>query len=428
MSMESNKIPKEYSNEQEEEKKEFSFLQETIKSEQMTGRKLASRITIVAACGIIFGLMSCVGFFALKPWAESTFHQNTNKVTIPKDKEEEEPTEKTEQAQTNIPEMTVASHEQLNEALFEVAKKAEKGVVEVRGIHGKEGWIEETYDTVNSVSGVIIADTGVEILMLADSSVLKDAESLNCTFCDGSTYRADVKKQSKNLGIAVFSVKKATLKSTTMRQISVLALGNSNLVTQGDTLIALGKPFGYSDAISYGIASTVGKKISFADGDYRMILSDVPGSGNGSGIFINTAGEVVGLIKPDLSGNDHISTTNALAISDLKTEIELLSNGKSVSYVGITGAEITEKMEGEHGLPQGLYVKNVEADSPAMAAGIQCGDIITSIGKTKITTQDASQNTILEYEPGTQIELSGKRRSNNGYAEIKFTVTVGSKE
>jgi len=369
-----------------------------------------------------------VGFFALKPWAESTFHQNTNKVTIPKDKEEEEPTEKTEQAQTNIPEMTVASHEQLNEALFEVAKKAEKGVVEVRGIHGKEGWIEETYDTVNSVSGIIIADTGVEILMLADSSVLKDAESLNCTFCDGSTYRADVKKQSKNLGIAVFSVKKATLKSTTMRQISVLALGNSNLVTQGDTLIALGKPFGYSDAISYGIASTVGKKISFADGDYRMILSDVPGSGNGSGIFINTAGEVVGLIKPDLSGNDHISTTNALAISDLKTEIELLSNGKSVSYVGITGAEITEKMEGEHGLPQGLYVKNVEADSPAMAAGIQCGDIITSIGKTKITTQDAYQNTILEYEPGTQIELSGKRRSNNGYAEIKFTVTVGSKE
>ena len=60
--------------------------------------------------------------------------------------------------------MTVASHEQLNEALFEVAKKAEKGVVEVRGIHGKEGWIEETYDTVNSVSGIIIADTGVEIL------------------------------------------------------------------------------------------------------------------------------------------------------------------------------------------------------------------------------------------------------------------------
>ena len=63
-----------------------------------------------------------------------------------------------------------------------------------------------------------------------------------------------------------------------------------------------------------------------------------------------------------------------------------------------------------------------------MKAGIQCGDIITSVGKTKVTTQDAYQSAILEYEPGRQIELSGKRRSNNGYVEIKFTVTVGSKE
>ena len=51
MSMKSKEIPKEYSNEQEEEKKEFSFLQETIKSIVDDGRKLASRITIVAACG-----------------------------------------------------------------------------------------------------------------------------------------------------------------------------------------------------------------------------------------------------------------------------------------------------------------------------------------------------------------------------------------
>ena len=428
MSMESNKIPKEYSNEHEEEKEEFSFLQETIKSEQMTGRKLASRIAIAAVCGILFGLMSCVGFFALKPWAESTFNRNTNKVTIPKDEEEKEPPKEKEQIQTNSPEMTLESHEQLNEALFEVAKKAEKGVVEVRGIHGKEGWIEETYDTVNSVSGVIIADTGVEILVLANNSVLKDAESLNCTFYDGSTYGAEMKKQDKNLGIAVFSVNKATLKSMTIQQIMALDLGNSNLVTQGDTLITLGKPFGYSDAISYGIASSIGKKISFADGDYRMILTDIPGSNNGSGIFINTAGEVVGLIKPNLSGSETVSTSNALAISDLKTEIELLSNGKSVSYIGITGAEITAKIEEEQGIPQGLYVKNVEKDSPAMAAGIQCGDVITSVGRIKITTQDAYQNAILKYESGTQIELSGKRRSNNGYVEIKFAVTVGSKE
>ena len=218
------------------------------------------------------------------------------------------------------------------------------------------------------------------------------------------------------------------MNSTTLRQVSTLTLGNSNLVTQGDTLIALGKPFGYTSGISYGIASAVDKEVSFADGDYRMILSDIPGSGSGSGILINTAGEVVGMIKPNLSGSENVTTTNALAISDLKTVIELLSNGRGVSYVGITGTEITGKISEEQGLPEGVYVKNVDSDSPAMKAGIQCGDIITSVGKTKVTTQDAYQSAILEYEPGRQIELSGKRRSNNGYVEIKFTVTVGSKE
>lgn len=426
MSTESNKIPREDPNEQKD--KEFSFLQETIKSEQMTGRKLAGRVVKIAACGLFFGLMSCVGFFALKPWAESAFHQNTNQVTIPKDEENVQPKEETEQGQANIPKMTLQNQEELNEALFEVAKKAEKGVVEVRGIHGKEGWIEETYDTVNSVSGTIIADTGVEVLILANNSVLKDAESLTCTFCDGSTYAAEIKKQDKNLGIVIFSVKKAAMNSTTLRQVSTLTLGNSNLVTQGDTLIALGKPFGYTSGISYGIASAVDKEVSFADGDYRMILSDIPGSGSGSGILINTAGEVVGMIKPNLSGSENVTTTNALAISDLKTVIELLSNGRGVSYVGITGTEITGKISEEQGLPEGVYVKNVDLDSPAMKAGIQCGDIITSVGKTKVTTQDAYQSAILEYEPGRQIELSGKRRSNNGYVEIKFTVTVGSKE
>ena len=65
MSMESNKIPKEYSNEQEEEKKEFSFLQETIKSEQMTGRKLASPERLWRLAGLFSVYVTC-GFLCVK--------------------------------------------------------------------------------------------------------------------------------------------------------------------------------------------------------------------------------------------------------------------------------------------------------------------------------------------------------------------------
>lgn len=429
VSMESNKDRKGYQEEDANGQEEFSFLQETIKREPVTGKMIAKQLGKMAICGIVFGLMAGLSFFALKPWAETTFQKNPDKVTIPKDKEED--TEDEEEQQDEVvmtPELTLDSYRQMTAQLYEVAREAGKSIVEIKGIHGNEGWIRESYDMANSVSGAIIADTGAELLMLASNSVLQDSESITVTFDDGNTYIAKLKKQDKNLGIAIFSVMKADLKSGTLDHVKPAKLGNSNLVTRGNVLIALGKPFGYSDGLGYGVASSVRKTISLADGDYRLLLSDIPESDNGSGFLLNIQGEIVGIIKREITNDESLCVSNALAISDLKESIELLSNGKSVPYVGITGTEVTEVIEKEQGIPRGVYVKNVESDSPAMEAGIQCGDIITGVEKAKITTLNAYQNGILKYEAGEQIKLSGQRRSNSGYVELEFTVTVGSRE
>ena len=87
--MESSKDPKEYGKEKQENKEEYAFLQETIKREPVTGKMIASHLGRIAVYGAIFGIMACIGFFALKPWAEETFQKNPEKVTIPKDEEEE---------------------------------------------------------------------------------------------------------------------------------------------------------------------------------------------------------------------------------------------------------------------------------------------------------------------------------------------------
>lgn len=193
-------------------------------------------------------------------------------------------------------------------------------------------------------------------------------------------------------------------------------------------MIALGKPFEYSDGLGYGVASSVKKVITLADGDYGLLLSDIPGSNKGSGVLANARGEIVGLITPRITSSANVYTANALAISDLKPTIEMLSNGQSVPYIGIVGTEVTEQVEKEQGIPRGVYVENVETDSPAMKAGIQNGDIITNVGKSKITTWDAYQKAILEYKVEEQITLSGQRRGNDGYVEIRFDVTIGSRE
>ena len=89
---------------------------------------------------------------------------------------------------------------------------------------------------------------------------------------------------------------------------------------------------------------------------------------------------------------------------------------------------MTETIEKEQGIPRGVYVRTVEAESPAMAAGIQSGDVITSIGKAKVTTLNAYQNSVIQYKTGEVVTLHGKRKGNDGYVEIDFKVTIGSRE
>lgn len=426
MPMESNKEPEEYP--EGDGREEFSFLQETIKQKPITMKMAAYKLGRYAVCGLIFGLMAGIGFSALQPWAETKFQKDWE-VSIPKDQEEKANEEEEVSPQEVVmPELTLDSYRQMTSGFYEVAREAEKSIAEIRGIHGNEGWMKESYDTVNSVSGLVIADTGTELILLSNNSVLNKSESYTVTFSDGNTYSARLKKQDKNLGLAVFGVARNGLKSMTLNHVKTAQLGNSNLVGRGEHLIALGKPFGYSDGLGYGVASSVKKKISFADGDYSLLLSDIPGSKAGDGFFVNIKGEIVGIIQPELTSENDINLSNALAISDLKGPLELLSNGKSVPYIGISGIGVTESIEREEGVPRGVYVKNVESDSPAMAAGIQSGDVITKVEKRKVTTLDAYQNTLLKYKAGEQICLSGKRRGNGGYVEIEFTVTVGSRE
>lgn len=419
MSMESNKDPV------EEEK--FSFLQEKIKEEPLFSKKMLKWFLRMAILGIVFGIMACIGFYMIRPWAETIFEKHKSEITIPQDEENFRDNEENVDRQDQSA-LTVEDLNDSYKSLYSVVAQTQKSIVDVYGIHGNEGWIRETYDTVHSVSGVIIANTSTEVLILSNDSILEQSESIDISFCDGKKYPAHLKKCDKNIGMAVFGVEKRVIDSSTLSQINTAVLGNSNHVREGDILIALGKPFAFSGGIGYGVASTVKQNITIEDGEYSLLLTDIPGNEEGSGFLCNIKGEIVGIIKPNLTNNQYVHSTNALAISELKQIIELLSNSKSVPYIGITGAEVTKEIQEKEGIPAGIYIKGVEADSPAMEAGIQNGDVITHIENISVKTIMNYQRQLLKHEKGSIVKLSGLRRGNDGYVEINFKVTVGSKE
>ena len=85
---------------------------------------------------------------------------------------------------------------------------------------------------------------------------------------------------------------------------------------------------------------------------------------------------------------------------------------------------VTAAAAQEQGLPEGLYITAVDADSPAMAAGLQSGDVITEIDGEAVISVDGYQTKLLSLTPGDVAEVTIQRQGNDGYTEIKCPVTV----
>lgn len=408
------------------DEKKYSFLQETIKPKPISREQFIKQLARFAVYGVILGVFACLGFFALKPWIEDKFESDAKTVTIPEDEEPEEGG--TAAADESVPAANADSYEEMMASMNERAEEARKGIVSVEPVQNEEDWAKEMTGISTGVAGVITADNGREILILADDSVCEGAAEWTVTFQDGKQYSASLKQQDKNTGLVMFSVARGEIADSTWSSIKVSTLGNSNLVTQGDTVMALGNLFGYADGMGYGMVSSTDYKEAFFDGECDILATNIPAESQGTGVLFNMDGEVIGLIPETVWNDSENSMVNAYAISDLKSIIELLANGESVPYIGIYGTTVTAQLKEEQGMPGGVYVVDVDPDSPAMAAGIQSGDIIYAAGNENIVNIGSYQNAVLNMRVGQQIVFEGRRIGAEGYVDVDFTVTVGTKE
>lgn len=415
---------------QNSEEEEYSFLQEIIKDEAGDQAKWKHDVLRRIQLGLIFGLVACFTFFACKPWVEKRFEEDPTEVTIPQDEqqEEEQTQQEEEQVQEQKPVLTTETYQEMLNNLKQVSGEVRKSVVEIRGAVTEEEFSKDQEDKEKSISGMIVADNGQELLILAGELPVKDAKIIRVTFSGDSQCDAILKSWDAGLGLCVYAVQRKNIADAVWAQIETATLGGSKVVSEGDTVIAVGKLYGCDTIAGYGVIESGENYLDKADGQYQTIYTDVAGDISGSGVLVNIRGEVIGIINTSVRTDDHTNKISGYGISDIKDVIELLSNGKNVPYLGVSGVEVSSEMQGQ-GIPQGVYVKEVDAGSPAMAAGIQSGDIITNIADTDIINLLGYHNTLMKQNVGDKILVRGKRQGTGGeYVDIDFGVTVGYKQ
>lgn len=406
---------------------EYSFLQEVIKDEAGGPKRLKAKILRMIGLGFIFGIVACFSFCLLYPVISEHLSGNPEEVTIPKDTEEEPEGEVTEAEKEKPEEEFAVMMDQLDEA----ARKVRKSVAEIRVI-SPEGNSEKTVDSVEKLSGVIMADNGQELLILGQAPGGKNGEKIEIVLADETVHPAALKMEDVNLDLCVYSINRADISEKTWEKISVAALGSSYAVQTGNIGILLGKPFGTEDAVSYGKIISYEEKAKKADGEYGFIGVEAAGFSGGSGVIANLEGQIIGVISHSIFSDGAGANDGRIygyGISDIKGILELLSNGSSIPYVGILGTDVTEEMSEQRGIPSGVYVDEIEADSPAMEAGVQCGDVITSINGESVSRMQFYNNQLMDQKEGDTLQLQGFRKGAGGeYVDISFTVTVGIKK
>lgn len=189
-------------------------------------------------------------------------------------------------------------------------------------------------------------------------------------------------------------------------------------------MLALGSPLGTNFSILTGNITSTSNSISTFDANYNVLTTDIVGSSQGSGVLVNLSGEVVGIVMQDYSSGDE-NTLTAISVSQLKDIIEKLSNGQDIPYLGLKLTSVTSDIEKEYDIPKGVYIKSVGIDSPAMAAGLQSGDVIVKIAGENVETAQAYKNVLSGQTPGDVVKITIKTPGAAGYVEIECSATVG---
>lgn len=427
---------------QENEKQEYAFIREKIKDKPFQKRKLALHVLLAIVIAVVFGVVACATFTFLQPKMQKWMYPEEDpKITIPRDEEETETEEKKEEdtqeeagqegdtEQTVVPEtpqeLTLEDYQKLQNQMYAVGRTANNYIVTVTGVKSDTDWFHNSYESKGQGSGIIIGNNGRELLILTEKKVISDAQDIFVTFVNDVSASAAIKKYDGNTGITVLSVLLSDLGEETLGKISIATLGNSKVINQGTLVMAVGSPTGANYSILTGTVTSTSNTITTIDSTYTVFTTDIVGSSSGSGALINLDGEVIGLVMQGYSSSEDENTLTAVSISELKSVIEMLSNNQDIPYLGLQVTTVTQLIQDEYDIPKGVYIKDVMMDSPAMAAGLQSGDVIVEVNGETITSAKMYENTILSLTPGDTVKMVINREGNNKYHEVTCNVEVG---
>ena len=250
-------------------------------------------------------------------------------------------------------------------------------------------------------SGVIVSDDG---LVITNNHVVEGADEVIVELSDGREFRAAEIKTDPESDLAVVKLADA-------RGLPVAKLGDSDKLSIGDWVIAIGNPFELETTVSAGIISGKGRELGSIRRAQFLQTDAAINPGNSGGPLVNLAGEVVGIntaIASNSGGYQGIGFAIPVNLAKWVTG-QLIDKGTvERAFIGVQMGPLDRRMAEKLGVKDraGVLVNDVVPDSPAAAAGVQPLDVITGFDDQPITGTRALQELVERSDIGRAHKLT----------------------
>ncbi len=283
-------------------------------------------------------------------------------------------------------------------------------------------------------SGIIIGQNDTELLVVTNNHVVEGADSLQVQFIDGETVDAAIKGTDSEKDLAVVAVKLSDIKKSTLEQIKVATLGDSDKLEVGEGTIAIGNALGYGQSVTTGVVSALNREVQYENRTMKLIQTNAAiNPGNSGGALLNSKGEVIGINAAKYSSSSVEGMGFAIPVSSVKDVIENLMNKETLTkvdsdkkgYLNIYGRDVTSTLSETYSVPTGVYVIEVIEGGAADKAGIEKSNVITKINGESVSSMEDLQRKLEYYEKGTEVTLTIQYAKGNEYKEKEVKVTLG---
>lgn len=301
-----------------------------------------------------------------------------------------------------------------------ITETVSKTVVSEQGIDEAISGVYDAVVTVQSYYNGNLSGTGSGFVykkdktngyILTNNHVIEGCNSFNILLPDGTSVEAKLLGADSYTDLAVLSIDQDKV-------LKVATLGDSDLISVGNTVFTVGSPMGsdYSGSVTKGIVSGTNRTVEVDGVVTEVIQTDAAiNPGNSGGPLVNLAGEVIGITSMKLASEKIEGMGFAIPINTVKIYVQNLEKGEKISRpaLGVSLVNVSDRyklyyygISVDRSISKGVVISHVEEGSPASKANLQVGDVIVKIGDNEVDSISKLRYYLYKQEIGKSVKVT----------------------